>query len=213
MLCWHFLWRIDCWWALNRCFKVVAMRLMYSFWSLFVWMVALYTIDHVRHAPSSAALIFYAEVAGFFAYGVVLRCWLSFPHNCGVVLLDNSGHMLACSCSLFLGCLGLIYQLVTCRRLPSLWLSTVVLLRVPKNGTIKTLWPLLHPINIPIPSPVTYTSRIVEKVESLIRHMRWRALFFMKKDQANDQHENQCDQYDQCNQPDTSDYFRFKSRK
>ena len=36
------------------------------------------------------AMIFFATIAGFSAYGVILRCWLSFPHRGGIVLLDDS---------------------------------------------------------------------------------------------------------------------------
>ena len=35
-----FLWCIDCWWALNRCLKVIAVRPMYSLWSLSVYTVS-----------------------------------------------------------------------------------------------------------------------------------------------------------------------------
>ena len=34
--------------------------------------------------------------------------------------------------------------------------------------------------NIPLPSPDTYTARLIEKVEDLIKRMRWRAFFFLR---------------------------------
>ena len=53
--------------------------------------------------------------------------------------------------------------------------------------------------NIPIPSPATYSTRLIEKVESLIKRMRWKAFFF-KKGENDDQSE-------------TEDHFGFKTRK
>ena len=53
--------------------------------------------------------------------------------------------------------------------------------------------------NIPIPSPGTYCTRLIEKVESLIKRMRWKAFFF-KKGENDDQ-------------PETDDHFGFKTRK
>ena len=34
--------------------------------------------------------------------------------------------------------------------------------------------------NIPIPSADSYKRRLIEKVESVIRRMRWKAFFFLK---------------------------------
>ena len=54
--------------------------------------------------------------------------------------------------------------------------------------------------NIPFPSPAQYTTRLIEMVESLIKRMRWRAIFFMK---------GQGDKAELQQQ----DNFGFKSRK
>lgn len=55
--------------------------------------------------------------------------------------------------------------------------------------------------NIPIPSPSLYTEKLIEKVESLIRRMRWRAFFFLKS--GND------DGY----RTSSKETYGFKSRK
>lgn len=54
--------------------------------------------------------------------------------------------------------------------------------------------------NIPIPCPSTYTAKLIEKVESLIKRMRWRAFFFLKGDPTDDGH-------------DAKDKFGFKTPK
>ena len=36
--------------------------------------------------------------------------------------------------------------------------------------------------NIPIPSRNSFKKRLIEKVESVIKRMRWKAFFFMKDD-------------------------------
>ena len=45
--------------------------------------------------------------------------------------------------------------------------------------------------NIPIPSPESYTAKLIEKVESLIKRMRWRAFFFLENGETEErQQEN-----------------------
>ena len=61
--------------------------------------------------------------------------------------------------------------------------------------------------NIPIPSTTTYLTRLIEKVESVVKRMRWKAFFFLKgkeDDQADD---------DVDDQTRTSETFGFKTRK
>ena len=53
--------------------------------------------------------------------------------------------------------------------------------------------------NIPIPSEFSYKKSLIEKVESLIKRMRWRAFFFLKNE---DGHQDNLD-----------DKFGFKSTK
>ena len=53
--------------------------------------------------------------------------------------------------------------------------------------------------NIPIPSRTDYLTRLIEKVESVIKRMRWRAFFFLKSDQSDTN--------------STEEHFGFKSRK
>ena len=54
--------------------------------------------------------------------------------------------------------------------------------------------------NIPIPSPTAYTTRLFEKVEDLIKRMRWRAFFFLKNEQAEEEQ-------------DRKERFGFRTRK
>ena len=54
--------------------------------------------------------------------------------------------------------------------------------------------------NIPIPSPTAYTTRLIEKVEDLIKRMRWRAFFFLKNEQAEEEQ-------------DRKERFGFRTRK
>ena len=54
--------------------------------------------------------------------------------------------------------------------------------------------------NIPFPSPDTYTARLIEKVEDLIKRMRWRAFFFLRNDTADDETEHR-------------EHFGFRTRK
>ena len=47
--------------------------------------------------------------------------------------------------------------------------------------------------NIPIPQPNVFKKRLIEKVESVIKRMRWKALFFLKATKyrnCNDKDEN-----------------------
>ena len=54
--------------------------------------------------------------------------------------------------------------------------------------------------NIPIPSPATYTGKLIERTEDLIKRMRWRAFFFLKRDEETDG-------------PETKETFGFRTRK
>ena len=36
--------------------------------------------------------------------------------------------------------------------------------------------------NIPIPSPSTYTTALIERTEDVIKRMRWKAFFFLRND-------------------------------
>ena len=54
--------------------------------------------------------------------------------------------------------------------------------------------------NIPIPSPTIYTTRLIEKVENLIKRMRWKAFFFLKNDQIDEEQ-------------DCKEKFGFRTRK
>ena len=54
--------------------------------------------------------------------------------------------------------------------------------------------------NIPIPSAKAYKKKLIEKTESLIKRMRWKAFFFLKKGENNDQKTG-------------TETFGFKSRK
>ena len=61
--------------------------------------------------------------------------------------------------------------------------------------------------NTPIPSTTTYLTRLIEKVESVVKRMRWKAFFFLKgkeDDQADD---------DVDDQTRTNKTFGFKTRK
>ena len=57
---------------------------------------------------------------------------------------------------------------------------------------------------IPIPSRNEYSAWVIEKVESVIKRMRWRAFFFLKGDETQTE-----------DHPDSgaNEHFGFKSRK
>ena len=57
--------------------------------------------------------------------------------------------------------------------------------------------------NIPIPSVSEYRKRLIEKVESLLKRMRWRAFFYLSG--SNDSAPTECD--------DDDDHFGFPSRR
>ena len=48
--------------------------------------------------------------------------------------------------------------------------------------------------NIPIAPPSNYKYKLIEKVESVIKRMRWRAHFFLKKQKPEDEKDNEQEQ-------------------
>ena len=60
--------------------------------------------------------------------------------------------------------------------------------------------------NIPIPSKNAYLKRLIEKVENVIKRMRWKAFFF-ERNEDEDQDELNDDQNSQNHK------YGFKSRK
>jgi len=61
--------------------------------------------------------------------------------------------------------------------------------------------------NIPIPPRNSYLKKLIEKTESVIKRMRWKAFFFeQNKDKNNTDHNNDDGSIDNNN-------FGFKSRK
>ena len=64
--------------------------------------------------------------------------------------------------------------------------------------------------NIPIPSRNSFKKRLIEKVESVIKRMRWKALFFMKD---NDDSRRENTETTQDAAEDDNCNFGFKSRK
>ena len=81
-------------------------------------------------------------------------------------------------------------------KLPFQRLSTVVPLCRPEMDLLKPFDLAYSLKNIPIPSPESYLGKLTEKVESLIKRMRWKAFFF--KNNQDGEHQ---------------DNFGFKSRK
>ena len=59
--------------------------------------------------------------------------------------------------------------------------------------------------NIPIASKQRYKLKLTEKVESVLKRMRWKALFFDKRNKRSENEENP--------RVEEENVFRFKSRK
>ena len=82
-------------------------------------------------------------------------------------------------------------------------MSTLVILQYLKMEPIRFNYSMK---NIPIPSKNAYLKRLIEKVENVIKRMRWKAFFFERnededQDELNDEQNNQDHKYE------------FKSRK
>ncbi|PIK53382.1 hypothetical protein BSL78_09744 [Apostichopus japonicus] len=60
--------------------------------------------------------------------------------------------------------------------------------------------------NIPLPSCREYTKRLLEKVESVIKRMRWKAFFFLNSD-------TDTDDTSSGDEPNSDDFYGFKSRR
>ena len=67
--------------------------------------------------------------------------------------------------------------------------------------------------NIPIPTHREYLKRLVEKIESVIRRMRWKALFFLNKDDQTEDTMNSKNESEEESDGEKNEYFGFKSKK
>ena len=63
------------------------------------------------------------------------------------------------------------------------WLSTLaVFIRISNMERISVNYSLK---NIPVPPPPSYKLKLIEKIESVIKRMRWKANFYLNKDDEN----------------------------
>ena len=67
--------------------------------------------------------------------------------------------------------------------------------------------------NIPIPTHREYLKRLVEKIESVIRRMRWKALFFLNKDDQTEDTTSTSNDESEESDGEKNEYFGFKSKK
>ena len=99
-------------------------------------------------------------------------------------------------------------------KLPS-WLGRALLSLIAKNTVtiMDKFYMDYSDKNIPIPTHREYLKRLVEKIESVIRRMRWKALFFLNKDDKAEDTSTSNNESEEESDGDKNEYFGFKSKK
>ena len=67
--------------------------------------------------------------------------------------------------------------------------------------------------NIPLPSNKDYLKRLLEMTESLIKRMRWKAFYFLRKEDASDHSSDSSSDTSNCDDDTHTEFFGLKSKR